>query len=397
MLKRFALLSALALSLTLAACSGGEEQQGAMPALPVTVSAPLVREVTEWEDFVGRFEAVESVEVRPRASGYLTRAHFTEGQYVQKGQLLFTIDARPTQAVLDQARAQVARAQAGLVNARTEMARSETLAKSDAASKEEVEQRRAALRAAEADVAAANASVRAAQLNVGFTNVTAPISGRVSQRLVDAGNSVAADQTVLTTIVSTSPIHFTFQGSEASLLNYERRGDKLMGAPVRIRLQGESDYSHNGKIDFVDNALSTGSGTITVRAVVQNPGGRLVPGLFGQLQLAAAAAKPAMLVPATAIVTDATRRLVYVVGKDGVVQPRPVELGTLVGGLRVVRSGITEQDQVIINGIQRVRPGQKTEAQPGKFGDDGQVIAPQQKGAPAGAAGAAAAPKGAAK
>jgi multidrug efflux system membrane fusion protein len=147
----------------------------------------------------------------------------------------------------------------------------------------------------------------------------------------------------------------------------------------------------------VDNALSTGSGTITVRAVVQNPGGRLVPGLFGQLQLAAAAAKPAMLVPATAIVTDATRRLVYVVGKDGVVQPRPVELGTLVGGLRVVRSGITEQDQVIINGIQRVRPGQKTEAQPGKFGDDGQVIAPQQKGAAAGAAGAAAAPKGAAK
>lgn len=396
MLKRLSLAPALFLSFTLSACSGGDDGQAAPPALPVIVSAPIVRDVTQWDDFVGRFEAVESVEVRPRASGYLTRAHFSEGQFVRKGQLLYTIDARPTQAVLDQAKAQVARAQAGLVNARTELARSETLAKSQAASQEEVEQRRAALRAAEADVAAARASTRAAQLNVGFTNVTAPISGRVSQRLVDAGNAVAADQTVLTTIVSISPIHFTFQGSEASLLNYERRGEKLMGAPVRIRLQGETEYIHNGRIDFVDNVLTSGSGTITVRAVVQNPGGKLMPGLFGQLQLAAAAAKPEMLIPATAIVTDASRRLVYVVGQDGVVQPRPVELGTLVGGLRVVRSGITNKDKIIINGLQRVRPGQKAVAQPGRFGDDGQVIAPQQQGKPAGAAGAAPA-KGAAK
>jgi multidrug efflux system membrane fusion protein len=399
MLKRRPLAPLLLLPLLLAACSGSDDQQGGPPPLPVTVAAPMVKEVTEWEDFVGRFEAVDSVEVRPRASGYLTRAHFTEGQFVTKGQLLFTIDARPTQAVLDQATAQVARAQAGLTNARTELARSETLAKSQAASTEEVEQRRAALRAAQADVAAAQASVRAAQLNVGFTRVTAPISGRVSQRLVDAGNAVAADQTVLTTIVSISPIHFTFQGSEASLLNYERRGDKLLGAPVRIRLQGEDDYGHNGRIDFVDNALTSGSGTITVRAVVQNPGGKLMPGLFGQLQLAASPASAQMLVPETAIVTDATRRLVYVVGKDGVVQPRPVELGKLHGGLRVIRSGITKDEKIIINGLQRAQPGQKAEVQQGKFDDDGRVIDPKQPAGPAGAAKAApqAAPKAAPK
>lgn len=389
MLKRRPLAPMLLLPLLLAACSGSGEQQGP-PSLPVTVSAPMVKDITEWDNFVGRFEAVNSVEVRPRASGYLTQAHFAEGQYVTKGQLLFTIDARPTQAVLDQARAQVARAEAALVNARTELARSENLAKSDAASQEEVEQRRAAYRAAQADLAATQASVRAAQLNVGFTRVTAPISGRVSQRLVDAGNAVAADQTVLTTIVSTNPIHFSFQGSEASLLNYERRGDKLMGAPVRIRLQGDDDYRHTGKIDFIDNALTSGSGTITVRAVVQNPGGKLMPGLFGQLQLAAAPAAPQIVVPETAIVTDAARRLVYVVGKDGVVQPRPVELGILVDGLRVIRSGLDAKEQVVINGLQRVRPGQKTEVQQGKFDDQGRVIDPKKPAAAPANAGASA-------
>lgn len=373
MLKRHSLAPALFLSLLLGACSGKEEG-GPPPALPVTVATPVLREVTQWDNYVGRFEAVNSVEVRPRASGYLTRHHFTDGQYVKQGQLLFTIDARPTQAVLDQARAQLARAEAALVNARTELARSETLAKSDAASKEEVEQRRAALRAAQADVAAGQASVRAAQLNVGFTNVTAPISGRISQRMVDVGNSVAADQTVLTTIVSTNPMHFTFQGSEASFLEYERQGNQLLGANVRIKQQGDADYTINGRIDFVDNAVSGGSGTITVRAIVQNPQGKLRPGMFGQLQLAASGARPALLVPETAIVTDATRRLVYVVGKDGVVQPRPVELGTVVGGLRVIRAGVTQQDRVIINGLQRVKPGQPAKAELGHFDDQGQVV-----------------------
>lgn len=365
---------ALFVFLFLAACSGGQEQ-GGPPALPVTVAQPLVREVTEWDDFVGRFEAVDSVEVRPRASGYLQRAHFTDGQYVRAGQLLFTIDARPSQAALDQARAQLARAQATLVNARTELARSETLAASQAASQEEVEQRRAAVRAGEADAAAARAAIRAADLNVGFTRVTAPISGQVSQRLVDPGNSVTADQTILTTIVSTSPMHFSFQGSEASLLDYERRGDALQGSPVRIRLQGETDYTRNGRIDFVDNALANGSGTITVRAVVQNPDGKLRPGLFGHLQLAASAPRPAVMLPDTAIVTDGARRVVYVIGPKDVVQARPVELGPVVGGLRVIRSGLTAKDRVIVNGIQRAMPGQPAKIETGRIADDGKVIA----------------------
>jgi RND family efflux transporter MFP subunit len=388
------LAPALFLSLLLTACSGGDDQKGGPPALPVTVATPLVRQVTEWDDYVGRFEAVDSVEVRPRASGYLQRAHFTDGQYVRAGQLLFTIDARPTQALLDQSRAQLVRAQATLANARTELARSETLAASQAASKEEVEQRRAAVRTGEADVAANRAAIRGAELNVGFTRVTAPISGRVSQRLVDPGNSVTADQTVLTTIVSTSPIHFSFQGSEASLLEYERRGDTLQGAPVRIRLQGETDYARAGRIDFVDNALSNGSGTITVRAVVQNPDGKLRPGLFGQLQLAASAPRPAILLPDTAIVTDAARRVVYVMGPKDVVQARPVQLGPVVDGLRVIRSGVTVKDRVIVNGIQRAMPGKPAKTQQGTITADGKVLMP--KGA-APAANKAPADKGAAK
>ena len=375
----------LLLSLLLSACSGGDDAQGGPPALPVTAAPPLVREVTEWDDYVGRFEAVDSVEVRPRASGYLQRAHFTDGQYVRAGQLLFTIDARPSQAALDQARAQLARAQATLANARTELARSETLAQSQAASQEEVEQRRAAVRAGEADAAAARAAIRAADLNVGFTRVVAPISGRVSQRLVDPGNSVTADQTVLTTIVSTSPIHFSFQGSEASLLEYERRGDTLQGSPVRIKLQGEDDYSRTGRIDFVDNALSTGSGTIAVRAVVQNPDGKLRPGLFGQLQLAASAPRPAFMLPDTAIVTDGARRVVYVIGPKDVVQARPVQLGPVVDGLRVIRSGITANDRVIVGGLQRAMPGKPAKVEAGRIGPDGKVVsskaaAPAAKG-----------------
>lgn len=374
----------------LAACSGGDSGAGGPPALPVTAANPLVKPVTEWDDYVGRFEAVQSVDVRPRASGYLTRSHFTDGQYVKAGQLLFTIDARPSQAALDQARAQLARAQATLANARTELARSETLAASQAASREEVEQRRAAVRTGEADVAANRAAIRAAELNVGFTRVTAPISGRVSQRLVDPGNAVTADQTVLTTVVSTNPLHFSFQGSEASLLNYERQGDTLEGSPVRIRLQGEEDYTRTGKIDFVDNALSTGSGTITVRAVVPNADGKLRPGLFGQLQLAASAPRDAILVPDTAIVTDAARRIVYVIGPKDVVQARPVTLGPVVDGLRVVRTGLTVKDRVIVNGIQRAMPGKPAKVEAGRILPNGKVVtgkvkaaAPAAKAAPA--------------
>ena len=369
-LKNLASAVALAFAtFSLHACSGqAAEEQKAPPPAPVTVATPIVQEVVDWDDFVGRFEAVQSVEVKPRASGYLQAVHFRDGDYVRQGQLLFTIDARPTQAALDQARAQLARAQAGMVNARTELARSRTLAASQAASVEEVEQRTAAVRVAQADIAAAEAAVRAQQLNVGFTRVLAPISGRVSERRVDAGNSVTADQTVLTTIVSTNPLHFAFEGSEALLLKYQRQGaGARIGTPIRIRLQDEATYSHAGTLDFVDTSVTAGAGTVRARAAIQNPDGFLRPGMFGHARLSASQPYRAMLVPDAAIVTDAARRVVYLVAPDGTVIARPVELGPLMGSLRVIRSGLRPNERVIINGIQRARPGQKVQPRPGRI------------------------------
>jgi RND family efflux transporter MFP subunit len=359
-------IAAIGLSLSLAACSGSDSQ-AAPPPPQVTVANPLVGEILDWDDFVGRFQAIDKVEVKPRISGYLVGIHFRDGQYVRRGQLLFTIDSRPAQAQLDQARAQLARALAQAVNARTEHARSRALAAQRAASVEEVEQRQAALRSAEADVAAARATLRARQLDVGFTRVLAPISGQVSERLVDRGNAVAADQTVLTTIVTTDPMHFAFDGSEALLLRFQRQAGTRLGAPVRIRLQDEAQYVHAGRLDFVDNALNEGAGTIRGRAVVPNPTGFLKPGMMGRLRLASSAPYQAMMVPDTAIVTDAARRVVYVVDRQGTVQMRPVQLGPLNGNLRVIRSGLGPQDQVIIGGLQRAMPGQKVKPQRGRI------------------------------
>ncbi len=353
---------AILIALTLAACSGAQDAPA--PAAPaVTVAQPLVRTVRDWDDFVGRFEAVQSVEVRPRVTGYLQRVHFSDGDYVRAGEPLFTIDARPSQAALAQARAQLARAEALLANARTELARSQTLAASQAASQEEVEQRQAAVRAGEAEVNAARANVQAQQLEVGFTTVRAPISGRVSERMVDAGNSVIADQTVLTRIVSLSPIHFTFEGSEALLLKYQREGSAGAGSPVRVRLQDEDSYVHAGRIDFIDPIVNPGAGTVRGRAVLPNTDGFLKPGMVGRLQLAGSDEYQAVLIPDTAIVTDASRRLVYVVDAEGTVGARAVELGPLVGELRVIRNGVKASDRVVIGGVQRAQPGQKVQAQ----------------------------------
>ena len=357
------------LALLLSACgAAAEEKAGPPPAMPVTVAAPLVQEVVDWDDFVGRFEAIQSVEVKPRATGFLQSVHFQDGQFVRAGQLLFTIDPRQSQAALAQAQAQLARAQATLANARTELARSRTLAAQQAASTEEVEQRQAAVRAGEADVAAARAAIRTQQLAVGFTRVTAPISGRVSERRVDPGNSVSADQTVLTTIVSTSPLHFAFEGSEALLLKYQRQNSGARaGTPIRIRLQDEATYTHAGSLDFVDTVVNTDAGTVRARAVVANPAGFLKPGMFGHARLASSQPYRALLVPDTAIVTDAARRVVYVVSPQGWWSARPVVLGPLLGNLRVVRSGIGPSERVIINGLQRAMPGQKVIPKPGRI------------------------------
>lgn len=347
-------------------CSKGQEAP-AQGAPPVTVAAPLSQQVVDWDEFTGRFEAPRSVDVRARVGGYIQSVHFKDGDFVRQGQLLFTLDPRPAQAALASARAQLAQGQAQLTLARTELTRAEGLLASQAVSQAEVDSKRGAVQTAEAAVAAANAAIRARQLDVEFTRVTAPISGRVSDRRVDPGNLIGGGSSagdVLTTIVSSSPIYFVFDGSEALALKYQR--DARNGsAPIRIRLQDETSYDRTGTLDFTDNAIDASSGTIRLRAVVQNADGFLKPGMFGHAQLAGSGGYAAMLVPDSAVVTDGPRKVVYVVAKDGTVGAKPVQLGPLANGLRVVRTGLTPDDRVIINGLQRARPGQKVTAQNG--------------------------------
>ncbi|MGN7099816.1 efflux RND transporter periplasmic adaptor subunit [Brevundimonas diminuta] len=347
-------------------CSKGQEAP-AQGAPPVTVAAPLSQQVVDWDEFTGRFEAPRSVDVRARVGGYIQSVHFKDGDFVRQGQLLFTLDPRPAQAALASARAQLAQGQAQLTLARTELTRAEGLLASQAVSQAEVDAKRGAVQTAEAAVAAANAAIRARQLDVEFTRVTAPISGRVSDRRVDPGNLIGGGSSagdVLTTIVSSSPIYFVFDGSEALALKYQR--DARNGsAPIRIRLQDETSYDRTGTLDFTDNAIDASSGTIRLRAVVQNADGFLKPGMFGHAQLAGSGGYAAMLVPDSAVVTDGPRKMVYVVAKDGTVGAKPVQLGPLANGLRVVRTGLTPDDRVIINGLQRARPGQKVTAQNG--------------------------------
>jgi RND family efflux transporter MFP subunit len=378
-MKTQRLVPILAPLLLLGGCGGkadsGPPQQA---AAAVTVATPLIQDVMDWDEYAGRFEAVQNVEVRPRATGYLQGVFFRDGQYVQKGQLLFSIDPRQAQAAAAQTQAQLAQAQATLANARTELNRSQTLAAQRAASQEEVESRQATVRSGNAQVAAAQAALRARQLDLGFTRIYAPISGRISERRVDAGNSVTADQTVLTTIVSVDPLHFVFQGSEALLLKYQRQGaGARLGTPVRVKLGDESDYNHSGTLDFIDNALEVGAGTIRARAIIANPGGFLKPGMFGTLRLEASRPYPAMLVPDSAVIADAARQVVYVVDKNGMVVARPVQTGPLRGSLRVIRTGLSREDRVIIGGTQRARPGAKVAPKLGRI---------KAEDAPAGAA-----------
>ena len=350
-------------------CTQRSEAQ-APPAPSVTVATPLVRQVQDWDEFTGRFEATQSVEVRARVGGYVSGVHFRDGEYVRRGQLLFTLDARPAQAALASARASLAQAQAQLTLARTNLTRSEGLLSAQAVSQAEVDANRGAVAQAEAAVAAANAAIRARQLDVEFTRVVAPISGRISDRRVDPGNLVgggssAAD--VLTTIVSSAPIYFVFEGSEALLLKYQRQA-RQGAAPIEVRLQDEAQYSRTGRLTFTDNAVDTASGVIRLRASVPNADGFLKPGMFGQARLAGSGSYQAMLVPDAAITTDQARRVVQVVAADGSVSTKPIQTGPLVDGLRVIRSGLAATDRVIIAGGQRIQgPGMKVQARNGQI------------------------------
>lgn len=347
----------------------------APPPPAVTVAAPLVRNVSEWDDYVGRFAPSRSVEIRPRVAGELVAIHFRDGEIVQKGQLLFSIDARPFAAALAEARANAASARSALALARADLGRATRLIADEAVSASEVDSLRAKVQAAQASLAAADARVRARALDVEFTRVRAPITGRISDRRVDAGNQVAGGEgttgTVLTTINALDPIYFTFDGSEALFLKSQRaRQPGAAPATVEIRLQDETEHRWKGKLDFTDNGLDQRSGTIRGRAILPNPGNFLTPGMFGNMRLANGGTVAALLVPDAAIQTDQARKVVLTVDAQNQVVAKPVQVGPVVGGLRIVRSGLKPDDRVIITGIQMAVPGAKVAPKPGRITAD---------------------------
>ena len=334
----------------------------AAPTAPmVTVAAPLERTINQWDDYVGRFEASRSVEVRPRVSGQIVGVHFTDGQIVRQGQLLFTIDPRPFTAELAEARASVASAQAALNLAQTNLGRARRLLEAQAVSQANVDQLTAEVRSASAALAAAQARVRSRALDVEFTQVRAPIGGKISDRRIDPGNLVASGETLLTTINALDPIYFTFDVPESLFLKTARarQAGNTSGQTAEIRLQDEAAYNWRGRLDFTDNGISQNSGTIRARAVVPNPNYFLAPGMFGNMRLADGGTTNALLVPDAAVRTDQARKILLVVGKDNTVAAKAVETGPLVGGLRVIRSGIAKNDRVIVQGVQFAMPGAK--------------------------------------
>ncbi len=349
-------------ALVLVSC--GKQAPPAPPKPTVSVAYPLQRTVTDWDDYVGRFEAVQDTQVMPRVSGTIQSVNFREGVGVAKGQILFVIDQAPFQAALAQARADQAKAEAALSNAQTELARAKTLLVGEAISKEEYETKLATQRSALAALAGARAQVKSRSLDLGYTVVRAPIGGRVSDKKVSIGDFVSAGQTLLTRVVSVDPIWFSFDGAEGFYLKYirqaqqgERQSSRYAPNPVEIQLADEAEYKWHGRMVFVDNAIDPQSGTIRAHAEVSNPNGFLVPGMFGRARLLGSGSYNALLIPDEAISTDQTRKTVLVVGADGKTAQRNVETGPLVEGLRVVKSGIGPKDRVVIDGLTQLQPG----------------------------------------
>ncbi|HWF00989.1 MAG TPA: efflux RND transporter periplasmic adaptor subunit [Caulobacteraceae bacterium] len=357
----------LTLACALAAVGAGcaPKAPPAPPPATVMVATPLPMRMVDWDNYDGQFTAVDSVDVRPRVSGYLLRVDFKDGDLVRKGQVLFEIDPRPYQASLDQAKGAEAHAAASLINARQQLERGKTLLAAKAISQQAYETLDAAGRQAAADLQSAQATVKAQALNVGFTKVVAPLAGRVSDRRVAPGNLVAADTTVLTNIASIDPIWFQFTGSEALFLKTRHAAQAATRAatPVEIQLQDESGYRWRGRLDFVDNQIDAGSGAIRQRAVVENPSHFLTPGMFGHARVAGSAPYDALMVPDTAVGTDLNQRVVLVAGPDGTAHERPVSVGPLWRGLRVIRGGVGPSDLIIVDGLQRARAGAKIHAQ----------------------------------
>ncbi|UOY05364.1 efflux RND transporter periplasmic adaptor subunit [Muricauda sp. SCSIO 64092] len=345
-----------------------ELAQNEPQGLQVEVSHPIFEKITEWDEYTGRFEASNRVEVRARVSGYIENVSFKDGQDVTKGDVLFTIDQRPFKIALNQARAGYGQALANLTTAQDNFNRVRSLRESGAVSLEEYDHRQQALAGAKATLQLAQAAVDNAKLNLEFTRVKAPISGRVSRDMVNEGNLIdggSSNSTLLTTIVATSPIHFYFRGSESDYLKYsrlaqngERGSSRSTANPVLLKLQDEADYTHEAVMDFVDNEIDRSTGTIEGRATLDNEDGLIEPGMFGKARLLGSAEHEAIMIPDEIIGTNQSVRFVYVLGADNTVTTKNIELGPLhTNGLRIIRNGLTVEDKLITNNIQKIRPG----------------------------------------
>jgi RND family efflux transporter MFP subunit len=367
--------SLLLVAHALASCSDSKPvAASAPPPPPVTVAHPLQKTITEWDEYTGRFVAVEHVDIRARVSGFIDAVHFNEGQLVKQGDILFVIDQRPYKLAVEQAQADLERAKAKLQIASLDVQRAAPLVRNQTVTEREFDSRRATERDAAGQVSAAEAALKQAELNLEWTEVRAPISGRISDRRVDPGNLITggpSGATLLTVIVSIDPIHFVFDGSEADFLRYirlsksgARPSSRDVQNPVAVRLADETEFKHQGHMNFVDNVLNTKTGTIRGRAVFDNKDGLLTPGFFGRLRLFGGESN-ALLIPDTAIASDQSRKIVFTVADDGTVGTKLVELGPIVDGLRVVRSGLAATDRIVIDGLQRARPGQKVKPEDG--------------------------------
>jgi RND family efflux transporter MFP subunit len=338
------------------------------PPLPqVSVATVLTRRVKDWDEFTGRFQAVETVEIRPRVSGYIDRIAFKEGGEVKRGDLLFVIDPRPYQADYDRAAADLKRYKTALDLARIESTRVERLRQSGAVSQEELDERTSTVAQAEANVAGAQAALESAALNLSFTRVTSPITGRVSRAEVTRGNLVTGGSnggTLLSSVVSMDPIYLYFDGDEQAYLRYtqmartgERASSRDAANPVQVGLANEEGFPHSGTVDFVDNQLNPQTGTIRARAVLQNKDGQFTPGLFARVQLLGSGEYSAILIDDRAVNTDQNQKYVLLLGADNKLEYRQVKLGRVIDGLRIVRAGLKPGDVIVVNGVQRVHPG----------------------------------------
>jgi RND family efflux transporter MFP subunit len=377
-----------ALAAFVASCGESQKQAAAPPPPAVTVAKPIKRTVTDFDEYVGRFTAINSVEVRARVSGYLDGVHFKDGQIVKQGDLLFTIDKRPFQNTLDQARANLAQAQSNLNFTQADYTRGQQLVRDKTITDQIFEQRAQAFRNAQAAVSNNEAAVRQAELDIAFTELRAPINGRIGDRRVSPGNLVtggtAGNTTLLATIVSTDPIYFEFTFDEASFLRYERMAktgndiaSRGAGVQVALKLIDEHDFVHEGHMDFVDNVIDRSTGTIRGRAVYANPNNIFTPGMFARVRVPGSPPYEALLVPDAAVGTEQTRKFVLTVNAENTVVPKYVTLGqTTADNLRVIKDGVAADDRVIVDGLMRARPGQKVTPQ-----DEGKPGAAPAQGA----------------